>query len=221
MTIAFLHTAALHEASFAALLADQGYHGGQTHLIRADLLDRARNEGPDAVAAEVDHLLRQLAGEARAVVCTCSTLGPLVDRVTGDLPHVLRIDRPLMQAALRHGPDILVAYCLDSTRTPTLELLQDCAATAGVKITPHPLRCNTAWSRFESGDMPGYADAITDAIHAEIATQGRPGCILLAQASMMVATPNLDNLDLPILTAPPLVTARAIALAGCPASSSS
>ncbi len=212
MSIAFLHTAALHQATFDRLLAERAFHGPVHHLVRDDLLQTARDLGLDAVAEDVTRLLTDLAKNADAVVCTCSTLGPLADLVAERHPQVIRIDRPLMEAALTCGPNILLAYCLESTSAPSLNLLADCARAAELPLSPRPLHCGTAWSHFERGDMLAYAAAIARDIDAEIAADGRPDCILLAQASMQVAAPLLAEHGLPVLTLPPLAADRAIAL---------
>lgn len=212
MTIALLHTADLHRPTFDRLLAERSYAGVVRHMVREDLLARARAEGVESVAAETTVLLRELAAAADAVVCTCSTLGPLADQVATSLPHVLRIDRPVMEAALALGPAPLVAFCLESTRAPTLDLLTSCAAK-GQEIAPRALLCAGAWARFEAGDMAGYAASIAEAIRAEIAARGRPDCILLAQASMQGAAAHLADLGLEVLTSPPLAADRAVAMA--------
>ena len=212
MSIAFLHTAALHQATFDRLLAERAFHGAVRHLVREDLLQTARDLGLDTVAEDVTGLLTDLARNADAVVCTCSTLGPLADRVAERHPQVMRIDRPLMEAALTCGPDILLAYCLESTSAPSLDLLADCARVLDRPLAPRPLLCAHAWTHFERGDMQAYAAAIARAIEAEITARGRPDCILLAQASMQVAAPLLGEHGLPVLTSPPLAAERAIAL---------
>jgi hypothetical protein len=70
--ITCLHTAEVHVATFSALLPDA------THIVRADFLDRARADGLDAVSGEVTETLKELSVTG-PVLCTCSTLGPLVD----------------------------------------------------------------------------------------------------------------------------------------------
>jgi len=50
--------------------------------VAEELLDRARAEGPDAVAGEVRAVLdRAVAQGARAVLCTRSTIGSVADAV--------------------------------------------------------------------------------------------------------------------------------------------
>lgn len=213
MQIALLHTAALHETTFDRIFTDLDPSVTLHHVTRPDLLDRARIHGVDAVRAETRALLDDLS-HADAVLCTCSTLGPLADEAAQSAPHILRIDRPLMERACATGPRPLVAFCLDSTRAATFDLLADCARAANAACTPIPVLCDDAWAHFETGDLAAYAQAITRAITTTAETGTRPDCIVLAQASMGVATPLLGPLGLPVYTSPPLAAARCLSIAG-------
>ncbi|MFM2389099.1 MAG: hypothetical protein RLZZ437_654 [Pseudomonadota bacterium] len=212
-TIAFLHTAAVHVATFDGLLDDLGYHGTRTHKVMPELLDHARELGLDYVRAKVLAVLASLA-TADAVVCTCSTIGPLADTLAATHPHIFRIDRPVMEAACQTGPDVMVALCLHSTQGPTLDLLQDCAAQAGRAVRPHVVLCADAWPLFEQGDHTAFAARIATTIRAALAEGPMPDCILLAQASMRAAASLLQDLGVPVLSSPALAAERAIAIAG-------
>ena len=197
----------MHVETFAGLFAE---HPGAkvAHVVRADLLEQARTEGPDAVADDTRAAMQDLS-EADAVLCTCSTLGPLI----GDAPHHLRIDRPAMQAAVQAGPNVIVAICLESTRTPTLDLLAQVARDLSRPVRPRLVLCDAAWPLFEAGDQAGFSVAIAKAVVAELEGGGTADCILLAQASMRVAAPLLPG-HCPVLTTPELAVQAAIELAG-------
>jgi hypothetical protein len=182
--ITCLHTADIHVATFGALLPDA------KHVVRADLLDCARADGVAAVADEVTALLRKLA-QSGPVLCTCSTLGPLVDLTVMD--QIVRIDRAAMIAAVATGGEVVVAICLDSTRAATLALFDDVAAG---RATAKLVLCDSAWPCFEAGDMAGFARSIV----ASIAGQGSR--VLLAQASMAVAAPLLEAQGMTVFTTP-------------------
>ncbi len=191
----FLHTAQVHVATFDALLADRGYAGGEHHVAES-LLNRARAEGLDSVWDETAELLKSLAANG-PVLCTCSTLGPVADTIDG----VLRIDRPAMLAALGHGPRPLVVICLESTRAATLDLLRECAGKT--ELDERVLLCNEAWPHFEAGDQEAFAQAIANAVAADLAAGPARTAVLLAQASMAVAAPATRALtDLPVITTP-------------------
>ena len=182
--ITCLHTADVHVTTFSAMLPDA------SHVVRADFLDRARAEGIDAVATEVKAVLGDLAQDG-PVLCTCSTLGPLVDEL--GLANVVRIDRPAMEAAVAQGGEVVVAICLESTRDATLALFDDVAAgRASAKL----VLCEAAWPFFEAGDMAGFANAIVEAV------SGQGMRVLLAQASMAVAAPLLEARGVTVFTTP-------------------
>ncbi len=182
--ITCLHTSEVHVATFGALLPDAA------HVVRVDFLDRARAEGVNAVAQEVQAILRELAQDG-PVLCTCSTLGPLVDDVA--LSNVVRVDRPAMEAAVSEGGEVVVAICLESTRDATLTLFDEVSAgRASGKL----VLCDAAWPFFEAGDMAGYANAIVEAV------SGQGSRVLLAQASMAVAAPLLEAQNVQVFTTP-------------------
>jgi len=98
MQIACLHTAELHVETFAALFAAQAPGVDVSHVVRADLLARAQSEGAVRIADATAEAVADLA-DFDAVLCTCSTLGPLVDALQDT--RLIRIDRPLMRPILQ------------------------------------------------------------------------------------------------------------------------
>lgn len=206
MKIAFLHTAEQHVQTFADLM--QEYDVELIQIVKPQLLARAQQFGLENVRAETLEILQELSN-ADVVVCTCSTLGSIADEFAKIAPHVLRIDRPLMQAALNYAPNIALVICLDSTRQSTLDLLDNCAQQAGVKINPQLILCSAAWQHFEAGDQEKFAQSIADQVKSEMSVN--TSCIILAQASMRVAEPLLENLGMPILSSPKLAIAAAVA----------
>ncbi|MGJ8611176.1 MAG: hypothetical protein ACSHWY_08785 [Octadecabacter sp.] len=182
--ITCLHTSQVHVATFAALLPDA------VHIVRPDFLDHARTGGLGNVADEVMALLTTLSASG-PVLCACSTLGPLVDRLGN--PQIVRIDRPAIENAVTGGGRISVAICLDSTRDSTLSLFRQIAAG---RATPHIVMCDNALPFFESGDMVGFSNAIVERV------TGRGTRVLLAQASMAVAAPVLEAQGVTVFTMP-------------------
>lgn len=214
MKLSFLHTGDIHVATFEALAAELGFDGVVTHRVEQHLLDRARADGLDTVRDETLKALEELAG-ADAILCTCSTLGPLTDEMAARADNVIRIDRPALMAACLHGGRPAVAICLDSTRAPTLALLAECAAAAGVAVTARVIMCADAWPFFEAGDLEAFAARIAETVRAEV---GDADCVVLAQASMRVAEAALRDLGAPVITTPRLAVEKAIAIArGTPA----
>ncbi|MFD1661545.1 arylsulfatase, partial [Streptomyces caeni] len=102
-TLALLHTSPLHIPVFEALRDDAHPGLGLRHLVAEELLDRAREQGPAAVAGDVRRLLGEAAAAgAGAVLCTCSTIGAVAERTAVAVP-VSRAGRPMAAAAVAAG----------------------------------------------------------------------------------------------------------------------
>jgi hypothetical protein len=192
MKITCLHTDQSHVEGFTRLFANEGWEGALEHIVRPDLLARAQSDGTEAVAADVAALLDPFA-KAGTVLCTCSTLGAMVERLGGD--NVLRA--------------VMLAICLESTRDPSVALFEDCSKGRA----PDVVFCEDAWPHFEAGDSPGFYRAIAQSVGAAMIGAPDTDCIVLAQASMQGAAPYLMDIGVPVLATPPLAVRRAIKIA--------
>jgi len=206
-TIGFLHTADVHVPTFRALRAELAPGWQDLHVVDPSLLADARRAGITAsLAARVDARLHELADAgADVIVCTCSTLGAHAETRTTDLGvPVLRVDRPMAEAAVAAGPRIAVLATVESTLPPTRVLLR---SVGGASVTLTESICPSAWSLFEAGDQEAYAAAI-----AAEARRVAPSAdvIVLAQASMAPAAALLADLPVPVLTSPRTAVAQAI-----------
>lgn len=212
--IAFLHTASVHETTFSGLIADLAPDTELVHATHPEWLDEARQDGLGAdLRARVADRLTALSVEADAVLCTCSTLGPVADSLSQTNPRILRIDRPLMARAAATPGTAIVALCLESTRETTLALVDDAFAAAGRDSDRVLCVCADAWPFFESGDRDGFARTIADRVRRSHSDTPQAGCIVLAQASMACAEPLLTDTGLPILSSPRLGVEAALAAA--------
>ncbi len=192
--LVLLHTSDAHVARFDALRDRIAPEKVLRHHIRPDWLGKARMKGadPDLEAAFEEFMQAQSA----PVLCTCTTLGPLAEKA-----GAIRIDRPMMQAAARLGPPVLMAYCLESTCAPSMALLSEALRAEGHSPIIRALEIAEAWPAFEAGDEAGFATAIASAIRTHLATFPDTRAIVLAQASMSVAAPLLEG-SFPVLTSP-------------------
>jgi aspartate/glutamate racemase len=215
-TIGFLHTADVHVETFRSLLAELAPGAVDVHAVDPALLADARAGGADdavmqgvrqRLAAHVDALA---AGGAQVVVCTCSTLSGDAETLDAGVP-VLRVDRPMAQAAVAAGGRIAVVAALASTLAPTTGLLRECAAAAGVTVDLVEAPCLDAWALFESGDRDGYLRRVAEHVRAVAATAD---VVVLAQASMAPAAELVRDLPVPVLSSPRAAVAHAVAVAG-------
>ncbi|MDG1104417.1 MAG: hypothetical protein P8N75_13890 [Ascidiaceihabitans sp.] len=198
MNIAFLHIAQVRVETFEALVQEIAPQCNRTHHVAPELLASTQTDGLMSISAQTYEILEKLQTTV-AVLCTCSTLGPLVDSFARFNPKVVRIDRPLMEAAVKSGPKILIGICLESTRDATLALLNDCAKEAEDPTSLEVIMCDAAWPYFAAGDMKAFSAEIDRAIRQSIDQENTPDCIVLTQASMGVANDVLTDLGIPIL----------------------
>ena len=204
--IGFLHTAEVHVATFRGLLGELGPEHQDVHVVDAELLAAARRDGiTAAVTAALAGRMRELAAAgAEVLVCTCSTLGEQAELLDGT---VLRVDRPMAEAAVAAGPRIAVVVSTESTLEPTMGLLRSTADRAGTPVTLIAAPCVAAWELFLAGDADGYARTIAEHVRAVA-----PGAdvVVLAQASMTPAAARLTDLSIPVLTSPRAAVAEAV-----------
>ncbi|MFF9868977.1 aspartate/glutamate racemase family protein [Streptomyces sp. NPDC013953] len=207
--LALLHTSPVHVPVFDALR--DAHHPALVlrHTVDAALLEHARAEGPEAVGGAVGAAVLAAVGDgARAVLCTCSTLGAVAERVAAGVP-VLRVDRPMAAAAAAMGRRIVVVAAVASTVEPTVELLREEAGRRSPRIGT--LLVDGAWALFEAGDRDGYLDAVAAAVDGVRDADA----IVLAQASMADATARTRT-AVPVLSSPRPGLAAAAAAAAAP-----
>jgi aspartate/glutamate racemase len=211
--VGFLHTSDAHVPSFAALMRELAPDVVDIHVVDEDLLRDARRGGVDAElrARLLDRLHGLVGRQADVVVCTCSTLGGHAEEMSPQAGvRVLRVDRPMAEAAVTAGGRVAVVAALESTLAPTRRLLDDCAAEAGSSLVVVDVPCLDAWVLFEAGDEEGYLRRIAEQVRAVASSVD---VIVLAQASMAPAIARLSDLTVPVLSSPRPAVQRAAALA--------
>ncbi len=205
------HTAASHVPRFAALLSELAPAVDAEHVVREDLLVEARARGGvDKALSEVFAAsLTTLARSREAALCTCSTFGAHAESLGKALGKpVVRIDRPLAQAAVAQGLRIVIVAALESTLEPTQTLFEAEATRAHKPVTLTLVHAAAAWGCFERGDEAGYLRVVAAQVD-RAAEQG--DVIALAQASMMGAEAFVQTTK-PVLSSPRLGLQAALAL---------
>ena len=208
MRIGCLHTAESNVALFNA--AREGLDIQLVHHVRPDLLEATEGEGglTGAIAAETIWALRQLEGEADAVILTCSTLGPAVDLVPEPRVPWVRADAALAELAVARGRHLAVLCAAETTLVSTTELFNAAAA----RLETHPQidvwLVPGAWEAFKDGNIAQYYLMLADA--ANVAYDGGADVVAFAQASMAGAA--LDARHGIPLTSPRAALERAIEL---------
>lgn len=203
--IAFLHTSPVHVPSFAAVLERLQPGTPAAHFVDEDLLRDARVQGHDHpdIVRRVQSAVRAAADSgARAVVCTCSTIGGAAETTPRTGRFVaMRIDRAMADRAVELGPRVLVVAALQSTLQPTADLVRSSARRLNRRVHIEELLAEDAWARFEAGDIPGYLGAVDSAVRSALPG---PTVVVLAQASMANAGEWLQDIGVPVLSSPDL-----------------
>ncbi len=209
--ITFLHTSPVHVATFDKLLAELGPDVTASHIVDESLLAYARQFGAkdSHLIARVSATVRQAAEQgAKVVLCTCSTLGGVVEQLDTQGKYLaMRVDRPMADQAVALGPSILVVAALESTLAPTVELIQSSAERLAVTVSLTPIVVADAWHAFEQADMGTYFEQIARAVRQSVAGNS---VVVLAQASMAGAQTLLDDIGVMVLSSPRLGVAAAV-----------
>lgn len=202
-TLSFLHTSPVYVPTFRTLLANLGPEIPARHVVDESLLGDAHSAGNITL-----ELRKRIEGTLRAiedlgatvVVCTCPTIGAVVEELNGSTSAILlRVDRPMAQEAVERGSRIVVAATLATTLAPTRELISSAACQAHKSVEVIDLLCDKAWAYFEQGDLQAYLQEVAHQIQ-DAASQG--DVIVLAQASMARASEFYADLPVPVLNSP-------------------
>jgi Asp/Glu/hydantoin racemase len=145
---------------------------------------------------------------ADAVLVTCSSIGPGIDMAAAlyDTP-VLRVDRPMAEAAVAQGRRIGVVATLPTTLKPTRELVQSSADLAGREVELVDCLCSGAFEALMSGDGATHDRIVGEALTTRLQNVD---VIVLAQASIARVIEGLPPgaLKAPVLASPELGVRR-------------
>ncbi len=201
-SLVFMHTSPSHIATFNQLRDQIAPGRAIGHVVREDLLCAVRKAGQVTTAVEIklgEALQKIAAAGGRRIVCTCSTLGGVAERVPIEGARVMRIDRPMVREAVAIGGRIAVCAVLSETVGPTLALVDEEMARAGRPSEVRSYVFEGAWEDFRAGRQQDYYQGIADRLR-EVACDA--DVIVLAQASMAPAADLCVDLEVPILSSP-------------------
>ncbi len=178
------------------------------NLIYPEMLDEVRVDGiTDAIREKLRSIITAVPQDTAAVIlCSCSTLGGCAEEMSGLTTNtIIRIDRPMAEAAVSMGRRIGLAAALDTTLLPTRALLEETAKRAGRAIQIREISCNAAWEHWMRGDERAYIAEIVSVLRAN--AEGLD-VIVLAQGSMAGAEAFADDVGVPILSSPRVAIER-------------
>lgn len=205
--VCVLHTVAALPAVFDPLLRELAPGVRPYHVVDESLLADTVTHGPlpRTYARLASYVQHAEAAGARAVLVTCSSVGPAAEaaRPLVSIP-VLRVDEPMAAEAVRTGTRVGVLATLTTTLDPTTDLIRRQAEAAGVHVTLTASACPGAHEARVAGRVAEH-DALIAAEARRLAADH--DVLVLAQASMAAAVPDSD-LPVPVLTSPRSGTAQ-------------
>ncbi len=203
--LTLLHSADIHCQTFNALRDTVSPSARVEHLVRADWLARARNEGMTLqLAAEIRSAVQSAPGR---VLCTCTTLGEAATEA-----GAIRIDQPMMEQAARSDGPILLVCALESTAAPSRALLDANLSILGNAVSVTNLVLEEFWPLFEAGQKANFCAAIAAAVIEALNARPDFRTVVLAQASMAEAVHLLNGCGATVLASPELALRAALDL---------
>jgi Asp/Glu/hydantoin racemase len=211
-TLAIIHTSPTLTPLFSQLCAEQMPQTKIFHMVDESLIKDTIREGR-LRRVTMRRLLAMIESAemsgADAVMVTCSSigLGVSISQRLFDLP-VIRVDEAMAEAAVRMGRKIGVAATLKTTLDPTIALLEEKAAEAGIEIEITSSLCDGAFDAVLAGDTETHDRILTAALKEDM--QG-VDVVVLAQASMarVVKAMPPGSLAMPVISSPELAVRRA------------
>jgi len=175
------------------------------NIIDDSLLDDVLAAGEltrDVTRRMVQYCLAAEDGGADVILSQCSSVGEAVDvaRTMVRVP-IVKIDEPMAEEAVRLGPRVAVAATLPTTLDPTCRLIERTAAAMGKQVSISRVLAEGAFDKLRAGDTATHNRMVMaklDEVRQQV------DVIVLAQGSMAVLVPELQDWGKPVLTSPRL-----------------
>lgn len=211
-TLALIHTSSTLTPVFGGLCARYMPETAIFHMVDESLIADTIREGR-LRRVTMRRLLAliesaEMAG-ADAVMVTCSSIGAgvVLGQQLFDIP-VIRVDEAMAEAAVRMGKRIGVMATLRTTLEPTIALLREKAADAGIDIEIVDSLCDGAFDAVLAGDTDVHDRILSQALNDEMKGVD---VVILAQASMARVVKAIPQgiLSVPVLSSPELAVKSA------------
>lgn len=211
-TLALIHTSPTLAPLFGSLCAELIPTATVFHMVDESLIKDTIREG-SLRRVTIRRLFSMIESAERAgadaVMVTCSSIGPGVEfgQKFFDIP-VIRVDEAMARKAVRMGRKIGVMATLRTTLEPTIALLRDKAAEAGINIEIVESLCDGAFEAVLAGDQATHDRILTAALKNDMKGVD---VVVLAQASMsgVVKSMPAGTLNMPVLSSPELAVMQA------------
>ncbi|HET7725297.1 MAG TPA: aspartate/glutamate racemase family protein [Propionibacteriaceae bacterium] len=205
--IALLHTGAVNIAPFGRLTRAHWPGVETVNLLDDKIVADLRTPRAPSVAERLRDLVDgAVAGGADAVLLTCSSISEYAAGLSeaAGIP-VLRVDEAVADAAVAAGRRIAVIATLPTTLGPSVRLVHERAALAGVEPEVSEVLVEGAFEAVAAGDTAAHDRLVGEAVVRAAASSD---VVVLAQASMATAAQAV-TVAVPVLTSPEPAVLRA------------
>ncbi len=175
--LAFVHTVPslvglFNELSKELLPDVEVFHIADEMLLKVVLAQGGLS--PFIFQRVAEHVVAAERAGASVVQCTCSSISPCVDasRPFVGVP-VLKIDEPMVNAALGVGTRIGIAATAPTTLKPTTDLVHSRAAALGVSVEVESVLCEGAYDALFSGDPEKHDRIVSQVLRGPHEAQRR------------------------------------------------
>lgn len=201
----FIHTVSGLTDTFNELCAELVPDAEPCHVSDESIIQRilaAEGLTPAVYRRTCQHVVAAEQAGARIVQFTCSSISPCSE-VAEHLVSVpvLKIDEPMVRAAVREHEKVGVIATNPGTLKPSTQLVEDVAEDVGRPVEVESVLCGDAYSAWLSGDPEKHDRLVRERL---LELVKRVEVVCLAQASMAPIAETLDESEktVPILSSP-------------------
>jgi hypothetical protein len=195
-TVVLFHSTPAVMAPVLDLGARMGLPVTFLNLVDEPLFEELFRSGPLSPTVKervIEHIRFAERMHAAALLCTCSSLSPVLERQRDAtaLPLVT-IDGHAIEVCVEKWDSILLLATSPTTVGPSRNRINEAAARCGKPVSVVPLLCSGALEAYREGDLPRH-----DRLVLECLEKRRPAKydgVLLAQASLTHIEPLIRSL---------------------------
>lgn len=204
--IGLIHTSFVSVNDLKNLFAEIIPDAELTNIVDDSLLREVMANGgitPGIVKRMCSYVQMLEVSGVDALFNQCSSVGEAFDIATNQtsLP-ALKVDRPMAEKAVAMGTKIAVVATVASTLTPSCNLVESAAKDAGKQVQVIPELVDGALDiLMKENNREKHNQLVKEKIES---LDGKVDVIVLAQGSMIVILPELEHIQIPVLSSPRL-----------------
>lgn len=208
--VVMIHTSPVSLEDLKALCREIIPEAEVFHIIDDSLLDEVKKHGglTPGIIGRMNNYVRQAASlNPDLIFNQCSSVGEAFDLARRQVTcKTLKIDEPMAEKAVALGSRIAVVATVASTMKPSCDLIRKTAGQMGRKVTVDEYLVDGALDvLMKEKNQEKHNKLCLEAIRKATAEHD---VVVLAQGSMTVLLPWLQDMPVPVLTSPRMAVER-------------